>query len=511
MLDQNQKKGVIPNFVTQMAFSASSSPEDFAARHGVSCRGLIPYLAKAAVLKGLYPGLAFIPRMGDGAIVGFAFKWANEAVSIDYRKPASIRAGMSYLQPSNRNLARLARTSIEEKLAHYLRRPCVEAWESECQALNVQAWKLRKGETGRGLISLRAAARLASAIVNEAITNAFGHEKLGALVVARKFPPSLRPHVSDALGAGLNAHEVRDVYYQLPILALWPRAVAKAAAGHKLRDITRQLGLPPGARRVHPGAVGRISYLLRTAQDADADAGDLGWLSQAVCSALPDAVFRQRMTVSLAIKVAMRWGDQRAETTALWMATEVAGKKRESALSLDDLDDLAAYVGVAEPIVEVAAVDRWHVAMPLDRAMQNARSLQVHLINLSVKGGSFARPSWAPDTTPLVKADWRLVRIVDTAMLVAEARRLKNCSVAYAGACASGEAALYVIRRPATGRDKPSDIHADENGLPVITSAMVEIRRRPDGAPRLLQCKGPLNKPASASIRQAIARTFPTW
>jgi hypothetical protein len=495
--------GPVASFVTQMAFAATASPEDFSARHGTSRRGLIPFVAQDEVLQALYPGLS-LTRRSDRAIVGFKFKWRDTAVSIDYRHPASIRTSASYLQASNRNLARLTRMAIEEKLALFLRQPAVAAWESVSAELGLTPWKMHKT---RGLISLQAASRLAAAIVNEAIENSLGHERLGALVVAHRFPASLRSHVADALGAGPNAQAVRDLFHQLPFLALWPRAVANAVVGQKLKDIAKQLGLPSAARRVHPRAVGVISWLLRPTVDDDVDSRDFGWLTQAVCSALPAAAFRQKLIVGLAIRVAMRGTGEHAADAAIWLAGATAALKKERDLSPAAQDELAVYFNIDAATLASAVIDQPHAARPLPKAVENAAALANHLLTRGLADrGAFPLPSWAPDSMPLERSAWRMVRITDGAMLGAEARRLKNCSIAYADACARGEAVLYVIRRTATERDKPSDIHDGD-----ITMAMAELRQRPSGGPRLIQLKGPLNAEPPVSLRQALQRSFPHW
>jgi hypothetical protein len=79
------------------------------------------------------------------------------------------------------------------------------------------------------------------------LENAIGNDRIGGLRVARKFPPSLRGRVVDSLGSA----RIRDLFYQMPIMALWPRAVAAAAAGEKLKDVAEGLGLPKSVRRVH--------------------------------------------------------------------------------------------------------------------------------------------------------------------------------------------------------------------------------------------------------------------
>jgi hypothetical protein len=96
MLDQKRPTGVIPYFVREMAFAASSSPEDFAAQHGKGARGLVPCLTAGSVARTFYPSLTLIQGPHDG-IVGYAFRQGDETVSVDYRKPGSVRKAAAYL------------------------------------------------------------------------------------------------------------------------------------------------------------------------------------------------------------------------------------------------------------------------------------------------------------------------------------------------------------------------------------------------------------------------------
>jgi hypothetical protein len=154
-------------------------------------------------------------------------------------------------------------------------------------------------------------------------------------------------------------------------------------------------------------------------------------------------------------------------------------------------------------------VDAWHDNLSLAKSIENAAALQNYLLLLELPGrGEFLKPAWTPDSWYLDHSTWRLDRIRDVPMLSAEAERLENCSKGYAAECAKGETVLYVISRPATGRDSPGDIH-DAGAGPVATMAMAQVRQRPGGGARLVQLKGPKNGDPAASIRQAIARTMP--
>jgi hypothetical protein len=223
-------------FVNQMRFAATASSDDFTARFGTTHRGLIPVLDAGSVIEVFYPSMTLL-RREDGCIVGFSFSRGAESVTVDYRSPASIRRANSYVQPPNRNLALAAKVSAEEKLAHFLRAPNVIAWERVCADLcGLTPWVTQRGAGGqpverKGLITLKAANRLGEAIVSEALENAIGNARLGGLKVVRKFPPTLRGRVSDSLGGGSRANAIRDLFYQFPLLALWPRAVAAAAVG----------------------------------------------------------------------------------------------------------------------------------------------------------------------------------------------------------------------------------------------------------------------------------------
>ena len=448
-----------------MRFAATASSDDFTAHFGATHRGLIPILDTGSVLEVIYPNMTLL-RREDGRIVGFSFSRGAESVTVDYRSPASIRRACSYLQPPSRNLALAAKIGAEEKLAHFLRAPNVLAWERVCAELGgLTPWVTQRGAGGqpvvrKGMISLKAANRLGEAIVNEALENAIGNARLGGLKVVRKFPPSLRGRVSDSLGGGSHADGIRDLFYQFPLLALWPRAVASAAVGEKLKDVAEQLDLPKSARRVHAKAVGLINWLLKPENDDDADTRDFGWLTKSLCDALPNAAFRQKLVIGHAIRTALQGSNERGAEAGIWLARLSAELKSELDLPPGVQEDLAVYLNADEDTIAASVVDAWHDNLPLSKAIENADFLHNYLLLLELPGGgSFSKPAWAPDSLRLEHSTWRLDRIRDAAMLSAEARRLENCAKTYAAECAKGETVLYVVSRPATGRDRPGDIH----------------------------------------------------
>src|SRR5271157_1858416 len=210
---------------------------------------------------------------------------------------------------------------------------------------------------------------------------------------------------------------------------------------------------------------------------------------QNVRDALGAVVVELQLVVGLAIRVAMRSDDERAAAAAIWLSGVTADLKKESDLNPDPQDDIAAYINADEATLAAAAIDNWHNAIPLAKAIDNAAALAVYLVDLAIADlGSFPLPSWAPDSMQLERSEWRLERIRDGAMLEFEARRLHNCAATYAGACAKGVAVLYVVKRAATKRDEPSD--GDD-----VTAAMAEIRQRPGGGgPRMIQLKGYRNR-----------------
>jgi hypothetical protein len=482
------------------------SDASLAATWGRYRRGLIP-LTTSGGFNLLFPNVGLLRR--DSKIVGFSIASNGIKQVMDYTDPGSIQAGRSLMQPSNLNLARRTRGSPEEALARALRYPDQNAWDKIANELVVTV------NPKRSRVAYRAAARFASAIVAEAITNSIAYPKLGALAVTLTFPPSLRPRLAHALDPAKDTDELRDAFHQFPLLALMPAATARWAAGRKLRDIADFVGLPKEARRVKPQSAGHINYLVRLALDDDIDLSDLAWLTDDVCRSLPDTSFRQKLCCGLALRVAMHGTDDQPASATIWLASESASLKRENDLPAEALDDLASYFVADTALISAAAIEPWRDGMPLAAAISNAEALREHVLISSdlAKLGAFPRPAWAPpDTTRFANSSWVLQRVKDGAMLDAEARRFRNCSAIYGHACLTGRSTLYVARRPAVASDRPSSVqHCPQIGGPAISAAMIELQARPNGGARLIQIKGVANREPPASLRAAIERNFPTW
>jgi hypothetical protein len=477
-----------------------------AATWGRDRRGLIP-LALSDGFNLLFANVGLLRR--DRKVIGFTIISGGVTQSTDYSDPGSIQRGRSIIQASNLNLARRTRGSPEEGLARALRYPDQNAWDAIATELGVTV-KLK-----RSRVSYRAATRLACGIVNEAIHNCVGHAKLGALAVTLSFPPSLRARIAHALDPAKDTDRVRDAYHQFPMLVLMPGATTRWAAGKKVRDIADAIGLPKEARRVKPGAIGHINYLTRLALHDDIDLVDLGWLTDGVCRSLPDASFRQKVCCGLALRVAMRGTDEQAAPAAIWLASESASLKRENNLPAAVQDDLASYIVADAALISASAIEPWRGDMPLATATSNAEALREHILRSSelAKLGPFPRPAWAPaDTARLPNSTWLLVRIKDGGMLDAEARRFRNCSAIYAGACLKRRTALYIARRRAAASDRPSSVHhCPVIGGPAVSGAMLELQARPSGGARLFEFKGVANREPPATLRKAIESNFPAW
>jgi hypothetical protein len=253
------------------------------------------------------------------------------------------------------------------------------------------------------------------------------------------------------------------------------------------------------------GVARRYRVLISSAEMDKAREGD------GANSVFPSRAFRQKLVIGLAIRTALQGSNGRGAEAGIWLARLSAELKSEQDLTVGTQDELAVYLNAGEDTIAASAVDAWRDSLSLAKAIENAAALQNYLLLLELPGGgSFSKPAWAPDSMQLDHSTWRLDRIRDAAMLSAEARRLENCAKTYAAECAKGETVLYVISRPATGRDRPGDIHDDGAG-PVVTMAMAQVRQRPGGGARLVQLKGPKNADPAGSIRQAIVRTMPGW
>jgi hypothetical protein len=66
--------------------------------------------------------------------------------------------------------------------------------------------------------------------------------------------------------------------------------------------------------------VGLIAWLLRPEEEGDADTRDFGWLTKDLCDALPDAAFRQKLVIGLAIRTALQGTNERAAEVGVWPA-----------------------------------------------------------------------------------------------------------------------------------------------------------------------------------------------
>jgi hypothetical protein len=478
-----------------------------AAAWGRDRRGLIPLVLAPGGFDHLFPLVTLILR--EGRIVGVGIASGGAVQAIDYSDPGSIQRGRSFLQPSNQNLARRTRGSLEEALARALRYPDQNTWDRVATELGVTV------NLKRSRVSYRAATRLASAIVNEAVHNCVGHARLGALAVALTFPPSLRPRIAHALDPAIDTNLLRDCYHQFPLLVLTPAATARWAAGRKLRDIAHAIGLPKEARRVKPGAVGVISYLVRLALIDDIDLSDLAWLTDDVCRSLPATSFRQKLCCGLALRVALHGTDDQAAAAAIWLANEGAALKRENDLPAEVLDKLAAYIVEDIAFTSAAVIGDWRDDMPLATATSNAEALREYVLATSAlaKLGAFSRPAWASaDVTRLSNSSWVLVRIKDGSMLDAEVRRFRNCAAIYSNACLAGRSVIFVARRRALASDRPSSVHhCPVIGGPAVSGAMLELQPRPDGGARMIQLAAVANREPPATLRNAIGRNFAAW
>ena len=107
--------------------------------------------------------------------------------------------------------------------------------------------------------------------------------------------------------------------------------------------------------------------------------------------------------------------------------------------------------------------------------------------------------------------EWRLIRIDTAAMMFSESKaRFQNCAFdLWLEACLRGTASIFVIRRPATNRDRAHRIHhRDVIGGDAVTDGMVRFHRDGHGRPFIGEALAQNNKSLKPALQEALQRSF---
>lgn len=470
----------------------TASDREAAALWGPDYRGLLPHLFDP---NGSTP-LTISVRLllaDDGRAVGFHL----EADTIDYRDlPASTEtAGAPILgQPSNQNIGRACSSpAIEERLArHFHKAPLPDAILEAVADLGLELERL----------PLSMANRIARAIVSEALRNAIGPERAGALHLLRAFGATVRQALIRPLFAADGRADLRrELLLQAPILALKPSALY-AFAGRSPRDALRALGLPVEARRILPKALSPIARWMLI-DDRELTAADLGWLTPALCNALPETTPGQHAALNLALELLLGHLDDAAVAERCTWAC-----KHAADLFTKDARGLRDWLLADPALLKRAGIQPWHPAISATAALDAAAAIDaIHaIIKDAERSAPLPLPAWAHRQL-LPNSGWELVPITDEIGLIGAGARLANCAATFAPRCRSGSTVLAEIRRPipakATGKAALPRDGGEEIG------AMVEITRRWDHW-QLVQARGFANAEPRGSAVDALARFLAT-
>jgi hypothetical protein len=466
----------------------TTSDREAAALWGPDYRGLLCYLFDLNGLTPLTSSVRLVPD-AEGRVVGFQL----DGDAIDYRDlPASMEtAGSPILaQAPNANLGRACSTpAVEERLARHLHKATPP--DAILEALADLGLELE-------FLPLTVANRIARAIISEAIRNAISPEQAGALHLLRAFGATVRQAVIRPLfAADGHADLRRELLLQAPILGLMPSALY-AFAGRSPKDALRSLGLPVQARRILPKPLSPLFRWMHLS-DRELSAADLGWLTDELCTALPNTTPGQHAVLNLALELLLGHLDDTAVAERCTWASKHAAE-----LFTKDTPSLRDWLLAVPALLERAGIQPWHPAIGPKAALDAAAATaEIHaILNNAERSTPFRLPNWA-HRQRLPNSSWQLVPIQDEIGLISAGARMRNCAAIYRTACRTGLSIIAEIRRPVPTKPAGKAALPRDGGEEI--GAMVEISHR-WGRWQHVQARGFANAEPRASAVEALAR-----
>ncbi len=430
------------------------------------------------------------PIIKAGFVVGYRFKLGENSYEIDYRKRAIPGNATVIWQPPNQNIARRVKKPAEDLLAKALARP-------DRRYAAVLGLK-----PGKNKISMRAASRIATALITEAIINTVPASSDGNLAVLRTLPPSIRGHYAKRVLAGTKrSDQLRDLLHQCPVLACWP-GVLTSSKGLSPKRILPEIGLPKSASRIRAGAIAPLVHWNRVhKRDADRDI-DIGWMTDELCRALPERMAPQRSLFDLLCRLTLRHTFGReVEQIGLWALNSGLREMQPGEMNLEANRFLIDYLLADRAVLSRLGIRPWSNEIGLRRTLETARSSNDAVRQLQDGDDTpFTRPAWAPPDCELPQSLWQARWLGSPQALIREGHQGDNCVGGYADVARRGISAIYTIRRPARSYDPPRIVVEGE-----VVGGTIELVPH-HGTMMVAQLESPGNAPPLKTVRQAVDR-----
>jgi hypothetical protein len=468
----------------------------------ITTPGLVLLYSDFSWGRGL-SGFKIIRGSAPPIIINYAdIKGIIDGVSCEYRL---------IFQAGNMQINLRMRKPAEEELVKALAHADPDRWRAICEALNADHNKKP---------TKRARHRVARALIDKMLANCIPEHRQGALALLLKMPPSRRQNHANLLRLDIDTDLEKQALYQIPILILFPIWVSKYFAGKRQRDILDGLSLPRGARWICMQAVGPIIHILGMQRPReDAVPADLAWMTEKLCRAIHDnapRMFSQRVVMNLICQTFLlsNRDAQLAESVGVWAAKATADLNVESECGSATAIKIAQWI-VAEPeLIGEAGVKPWQDKISLLVAKDNAENLRQYLMTRDAPEHELeiTCPEFAETILKkLPGTEWRLIRIDSAVMMFSESKtRFQNCAFdLWLEACKRGTASIFVIRRPATKRDRAHRIHhCDVIGGEAVTDGMVRFHQDGRGRPFIGEALAQNNKPLKPALQEALQRSF---
>lgn len=377
-----------------------------------------------------------------GRVTGFTI----DGQPTDYAKPHRVQSDSAapvLFAGSNFNVSRLSgRTPAEERLVRALR-------EGPVAGVLAEQWAPDTNSPER--LPMRLANTIAKGVVAEALRNAVGPSRAGALNLTRAFGISIRQRLIRLLlrPDDNQADWKRDMLLSAPILALAPHAIASNAMASPKQILREALGLTPAAMRILPKAVSPIAaYLAYDDEDENADPKTLQWLKPELCAALPNTENDQLRVLKFAASLLLTHmpADAVAQR-ATWAA------RNYEPLFKEGIPPLRDWMSAELRLLKRVGLQPWHGAISAEEALYAGKELERALAIAAdpARGTPFKLPRWATYQT-IQHSTYYFTPAKDEVELIALGRRARNCVAAYAGMCRDGETVIGELNRTVAGK-----------------------------------------------------------